>query len=284
MQKQNQTVVYALKWGWRGFALEITAFVLLVGIGLGFYRVDDVTYRPFVTFFFNGAWIAAGALRLYRSLPMATAEIARMRAKISAAQAQGRMAAAQPIKPPSGQEWKIALIGVTVMLAVGLVVAYGQPPLRIRCDRVSAAHVDCQVQETMFWLVPVGEQTLLDVQTVAADADFRVERSEGLGQTGKSHYERDINLAFTTSDQMQTVIELDGALGGSFEGTAQRIRTLIADPAQVSVTAWHAPSLSTLVSLGFVFAAGLVYYSGFRQWLKTRAITKIRLSTTQKEQ
>ena len=275
MQKQNQTVVYALKWGWRGFALEIAVFVLLAGIGLGFYIADDVAYRTFVTLFFNGAWIAAGALRLYRSLPVATAEIARMRAKINAAQTQGRIAAAQPIKPPTGRDWTIALVGVTVMFVVGLVIAYGQPPLRIRCDRVTSERVDCHVQATMFWLIPVGEQTLPDVQTVAADADFRVERSEGLGQTGKSHFERDINLAFTTRDQMQTVIELDGALGGSFAGTAQRIRTLIADPAQVRVTAWHAPSLSTLVSLGFVFVAGLVYYSGFRQWLKTRAITKI---------
>lgn len=275
MQKQNQTVVYALKWGWRGFALEIAVFVLLMGIGLGFYIADDVAYRTFVNLFFNGAWIAAGALRLYRSLPVATAEIARMRAKINAAQTQGRIAAAQPIKPPTGHDWTIALVGVTVMFVVGLVIAYGQPPLRIRCDRVTSERVDCHVQATMFWLIPVGEQTLPDVQTVAADADFRVERSEGLGQTGKSHFERDINLAFTTRDQMQTVIELDGALGGSFEDTAQRIRTLIADPAQVRVTAWHAPSLSTLVSLSFVFVAGLVYYSGFRQWLKTRAITKI---------
>lgn len=270
MQKQNQTVVYALKWGWRGFALEIAVFVLLMGIGLGFYIADDVAYRTFVNLFFNGAWIAAGALRLYRSLPVATAEIARMRAKINAAQTQGRIASAQPIKPPTGRDWTIALVGVTIMFVVGLVIAYGQPPLRIRCDRVTAARVDCHVQPTMFWLIPVGEQTLLDVQTVAAEADFRVERSEGLGQTGKSHFERDINLAFTTRDQMQTMIELDGALGGSFEDTAQRIRTLIADPAQVRVTAWHAPSLSTLVSLGFVFVAGLVYYSGFRQWLKMR--------------
>ena len=105
-------------------------------------------------------------------------------------------------------------------------------------------------------------------------------RSESLGEAGKTHFERDISLAFISRDQGQTVIELDGALWGSFTSTAQRISALIAsvendNAEQQRITAWHTPSLPTLVSVSFVFVAGLVYFSGFMQLLKNqRAVTK----------
>lgn len=289
MKSGDKTVVRALRWGWRGFALEIALFCLLEGIGVGIYLVNGGAYPAIAKGFMVSAWLAVGALRLYRSLPVASAEITRMRMALKAAQVQGHRDATQPLSPPTRTQWTIGLIGVTIMLAIGLVINYGQPPVRIQCDRVEAKQVDCQVQSLMFWLIPVGVQTIRDVQTVIADSDARTGRSESLGESGQTYYARDISLAFTGDDQVQTVIKLDGALWGSFASTAERISQLLASLkranvenaslendslAEERIIAWHTPSLPTLVSSSFVCVAGLVYFSGCMQLFKNqRAVT-----------
>ncbi|CAN5848855.1 hypothetical protein BH10CHL1_BH10CHL1_09290 [soil metagenome] len=287
MKSSNNTIVGELKWGWHGFALELAVFCGLEGIGVGFYLLNTDPYQTIAKGFMLGAWIAVAVLRVYRSLPLATAEIARRRATIQVAQAQGRRDASQPFTPPTRAQWMIGLVGVTILLIVGFLINYGQPPIRIQCDRVQTRRVDCQVQSLMFWLIPVGVQTVQDVQTVTADSDSRSVRSESLGESGKTYSERDISLTFTNGDQVQTIIELDGALWGSFTATAQRINRLIVSLKSANIesdsieeeriVAWHTPSLPTLVSVSFVFVAGLVYFSGFMQLIKNqRAVTKRR--------
>jgi len=275
MNSQDRTTVYKAQWGLRGFALEIIIFCLLQGIGIAFYLVHDGAYSSIGNYFRLGAWFAVGALRFVRSFPLISAEIRRMRKAIKSTPTRRSWTAEQPNIPPTQREWTIALIGVTVMCVIGLVLGYGQPPLRIQCERGQAGRVDCRVQQRMFWLIPVGEQTIPDVQTVQAGEDVQTKAGQEFGEAGDTHTERDIQLAFTSSDHRETVITLDGAFGGSFNDTAARIRDLSAAAGPQSLSAWHAPGLPTVVSLGFIFVSSLVYYSALSHFWKThRALSK----------
>lgn len=269
MNSQDRTTVYKAQWGLRGFALEIIIFCLLQGIGVAFYLVNNGAYASIGNYFRLSAWFAIGALRFVRNFPLISAEIRRMRKAIKSTKTRGSWTAEQPSIPPTRREWTIALIGVTVMCVIGLVLAYGQPPLRIHCGRGQAGRVDCRVQQRMLWIIPVGEQIIPDVQTAQASEDVRTKTGQEFSEAGDSHTERDIQLAFTNSDHRETVITLDGAFGGSFNDTAAQIRELSAADGPQSISAWHAPDLPTVVSLGFIFVPCLVYYSALSQFWKT---------------
>ncbi len=275
MNLEDRTATQKNKWDLRGFALEIVIFCLLQGIGMAFYFVDDGAYSSIGNYFRVGAWLAVGALRLVRSFPTITAEIRRIRKAVKSTPTRHSWTAEQSSVPPTRYEWTIALIGVTVMCVIGLVLAYGQPPLRIQCERGQAGRVDCRVQQRMFWVIPVGEQLIPDVQTAQASEEVQTNPGQGFGAAGDTHTERDIQLIFTSSDHRETVITLDGAFGGSFDDTAARVRDLSAADGPQSVSAWHAPGLPTLVSLGFIFVPCLVYYSALSQfWKKHFASSK----------
>lgn len=268
MNSHDRRTAHKGQAGLRGFALEIIVFCLLQAIGIACYFVDNGAYAAIGNYFRLGAWFAVGALRFVRSFPLIRAEIRRMHKALSSTQTRRSWTAEQPSVPPTRREWTIALIGVTVMCAIGLVLAYGQPPLRIQCERGPAGRVDCRVQQRMFWLIPVGEQIIPDVQTVQAGEDVQTKTGQGFGEAGDTHTERDIQLTFTSSDHRETVIMLDGAFGGSFNDSAARIRELSAADGPQSVAAWHAPGLPTLVSLGFIFVPCLVYFSALSQFRK----------------
>ena len=148
---------------------------------------------------------------------------------------------------------QILVLGLLLALSVGgIVIMYIQPLSMLICRYVETRQVDCQLQERIAWVIPVGESSITHLQEARPKAETQIRTDED----GKEYTVLVDRVVLVSASGELVLKGYDDVGSSSALLTTRRINDYLDTPRAESLTVWgFGLWRHTLVTLagGFVF-------------------------------
>jgi hypothetical protein len=159
------------------------------------------------------------------------------------------------IRPINRLLFHLAQILVLVLLLAlsvgGLAIMYIQPLSVLTCRYVETKQVDCQLQERIAWVIPVGESPITHLQEAYLKTETQIRTDED-----DNEYTVLVDRVVLVSASGELVLKGYDDVGSSALLTTRRINDYLNTPTAESLTVWGfglwRHTLGTLIG-GFVF-------------------------------